>query len=492
MSDVEGTVVDSDDEPVGVDLEPADRLFAAEEFFLPITSTSALGSNIVVQSRPANVPSDSPLGLLYVAAYANHVHVLLRPAKRKRQEKGMDLFFYLQKLQRDPSSDTGFVRADKLGARTRKAHIEFLYWLRRVTFKCRTDARSMMPQSLFKKQPYHIRCSWELLAFIAEEIYEPMVAGNSKDKLQRHVLAHLKHKLPDEGAKLDQLGKTLLPFRCSALFCTWFLDLGPELVQVLAGIAAGQSRGELANQFRDSKAHIDAFNDFVEFTAGVVSSLGARTHGSCMEIGTCTSANTPAQCHLHFFASSANAEGGFVNAEVQLMVVDPQKLLFRGKAPQHLSSSRVHKGFRAGTTVQKAMYYLLADKIGTIFQKASSTPFEDFGVPSVCGFACFDLDLLLSRVFVWIVGFALCVCYSVLYVADVSCWWRVWVCVWLCCARAISLCRNWYVAGLACTLLLLFFWGGLCGLHATRDRHHFVMKSCVLVSVFCYRISLCP
>ena len=33
MSDVEGTVVDSDDEPVGVDLEPADRLFAAEEFF---------------------------------------------------------------------------------------------------------------------------------------------------------------------------------------------------------------------------------------------------------------------------------------------------------------------------------------------------------------------------------------------------------------------------------------------------------------------------
>ena len=42
------------------------------------------------------------------------------------------------------------------------------------------------------------------------------------------------------------------------------------------------------------------------------------------------------------------------------MVVDPQKLLFRGKAPQHLSSSKVHKGYRAGTTVQKAMYYLLA------------------------------------------------------------------------------------------------------------------------------------
>ena len=59
------------------------------------------------------------------------------------------------------------------------------------------------------------------------------------------------------------------------------------------------------------------------------------------------------------------------------MVVDPQKLLWRGKAPQHLSSSKVHKGYRAGTTVQKAMYYLLADKIGSIFQNGSAKPFQD-------------------------------------------------------------------------------------------------------------------
>ena len=128
--------------------------------------------------------------------------------------------------------------------------------------------------------------------------------------------------------------------------------------------------------FRQSKAHVGAFADFVAFTAGVVPAIGARTHGTGMEVGICTSANTPAQCHLHFFASTANAEGGFVNAEVSRMV-DPQKLLFRGKAPQHLSSSKVHKGYRAGTTVQKAMYYLLADKIGSIFQNGSAKPFQD-------------------------------------------------------------------------------------------------------------------
>ena len=117
------------------------------------------------------------------------------------------------------------------------------------------------------------------------------------------VLAPLKHKLPDEGAKADGGAKTPLPFRCSALFCTWFLNLGPESVQVLAGIAAGQGRTELAVLFRQFKAHVGAFAVFLAFTAGVVSAIGARTHGTGMEVGICTSANTPAQCHLHFFAT---------------------------------------------------------------------------------------------------------------------------------------------------------------------------------------------
>ena len=66
-----------------------------------------------------------------------------------------------------------------------------------------------------------------------------------------------------------------------------------------------------------------------------------------------------------------------MNADVHLMVVDPQQLLFRGKSPQHMSSSKVHKGYRASTTVQKGMYYLLANKIGSIFQNGSDVPFED-------------------------------------------------------------------------------------------------------------------
>ena len=160
----------------------------------------------------------SPQGLLYVAAYANHVQALLCPAKRKRQGKGKDFYFYLQRLQRDPSRDTGFVQAGKLGARTRKAHLEFMYWLRRVCFKSRSEARSMMPQCLFKQELPHIRSSWELLACIAEEIYEPMAAGNSKNQLVHNVVAHLKHKLPDEGAKADGVAKTPLPFFAAQRF----------------------------------------------------------------------------------------------------------------------------------------------------------------------------------------------------------------------------------------------------------------------------------
>ena len=181
--------------------------------------------------------------------------------------------------------------------------------------------------------------------------------------------------------------------------------------------------------FRQSRAHVDAFADFTKLIAGVVSTIGARTHGTGMEVGTCTSANTPAQCHLHFFASTANAEGGFVNAEVSLMVVDPQKLLFRGKAPQHLSPSKVHKGYRAGTTVQKAMYYLLADKIGSIFQNGSAKPFQDRGFVGVVvllflssSSCCRSLHLILHCC----CGF----CSSVLCGPRVLCCWYVVFCRW--------------------------------------------------------------
>ena len=159
MSDVEKTVLDTDEEPVGADLVAADRLFAAEEFFLPISAQLGPSLGVTAQSRPAEVEPHSPQGLLYVAAYANHVQALICPAKRKRQSKGKDYYFYLQRLQRDPGADTGFVQAGKLGARTRKAHLEFMYWLRRVTFKNRAEARLMMPQRLFKEQLPHIRSS---------------------------------------------------------------------------------------------------------------------------------------------------------------------------------------------------------------------------------------------------------------------------------------------------------------------------------------------
>ena len=168
MSDAESTVMESDGEADAGPLPAAERLFAAEEFFLPVTSTAALGTDIVVRQRPDSVGPHTPEGLLYTAAYANHVHLLLRPAKRKRQaEKGMDLYFYLQRLQRNPAGDTGFVQCGRLGDRRRKAYVEFLYWLRRVTFKRRSEVRHMVKLSEFGRERQFIVNSWELLACIA-------------------------------------------------------------------------------------------------------------------------------------------------------------------------------------------------------------------------------------------------------------------------------------------------------------------------------------
>ena len=74
ISEIEKTDVDTDDESVGADVVAADHHFAAEEFFLLISAQSGPSSSVAVQSRPADVEPHSPQGLLYVAAYANHVH----------------------------------------------------------------------------------------------------------------------------------------------------------------------------------------------------------------------------------------------------------------------------------------------------------------------------------------------------------------------------------------------------------------------------------
>ena len=379
MSDSDSASDDRLDDPAGDDLEPADRLFGAGEFFLP--EKEELGLDTPVKPVPEGVAPQSPTGLLFTAVYANHLNVLLRPAKQPRiGEKVCDLYFYLKRLQREPDKDSGFVRLGPEGPRTKRAYVEYLYRTRRTILVTRTEAREKFGQAAFAKELPHIRASYELLSYIAEQVYKPQLGGNAKGKLLRDPLPELRHKLPTDTKRAEQNGKIQLPFKSSTLFCTYFMDLGPELEAVVAGIAAGNGRAELAEYLKKSPAHLEEFKAFLSFVEELAAMVKGRTYGCAMEVGVGASSHSPAQCHMHFLLSSANADGGFVNGTVEMMVIDPQKLVFRGKPPQHLGSSKVNRGARAGSCVQKALYYLLSDKLGASFSMATRSPSRTGGL----------------------------------------------------------------------------------------------------------------
>ena len=144
------------------------------------------------------------------------------------------------------------------------------------------------------------------------------------------------------------------------------------------------------------------------------------------------------------------------------MIVDPQKLLYRGKSPQHMSSSKVHKGYRAGTAVQKAMYYLLADKIGSVFQQGSAIPFQDAKLVQLAvSFSRLEAAAAYSCVF----------CFGCSHCALLACalWLRVSVlsdclvvgayslgrCFWLSLALLIAVVCACWLFSLLCFLFLI-------------------------------------
>ena len=104
-----------DDEDGEGDNDAAGELFVVSNLFepaaLPVLQTQ---SGVVVKECPANIPIDSPQGLLFKAAYHGHLDCLLPPFKRRKIQgkQGSSMEEALHRLQEDPGE--GFVVSGRL------------------------------------------------------------------------------------------------------------------------------------------------------------------------------------------------------------------------------------------------------------------------------------------------------------------------------------------------------------------------------------------
>jgi hypothetical protein len=313
----------------------------------------------------------------FIAAFHNHIERLMGPAKRQRMAtEGSHLRVFLGRLQQQPDGDSRFLKPGRACDRNLDAHKEYLYWLTRTAHITVDEARTRCPRSAFARESDIIRANWELLHHIAQEVYLPLSRGRAGKGQARLVRPELQYRLPSSAGQAA-VSRIALPFKASAIFVTWFLELGLDMAEIAAGVAAGHAREDLAHVFRKSPSHQAVFKSFMSFVDDLVAQVGAQTFGMAMEVGLSGQSQHPAQCHLHLFASSATADSSFSNTDVKFMVIDPASLTFQGRKPQHIGSSKFAKSMRSMSVVAKAMYYVLCDKRGSVFQHGNFQPFED-------------------------------------------------------------------------------------------------------------------
>ena len=238
----------------------------------------------------------------------------------------------------------------------------------------KTTAKVEKPRSEFGQAGGAVISNWLLLGEVAKVVYEARTPGR---KLQnRTVKVELRHLAPAPAAQ-DRFDGTAPSVKAQGCFVTLFVDVKTDMEHLLGQLLkSGRSREGLAIELRNSVAHQEVFACAITFVERIVAKTSAGSWALALEIGTSSASRRPGLVHLHIFFCAQSVEDDTLQKKSEWLKVDPADLVFLGTKPQHFSLMRGSRrcGFSAGVG---AMYYLLSDKRGGIFQHGSHTPFED-------------------------------------------------------------------------------------------------------------------
>ena len=320
---------------------------------------------------PEGLLIESPQGLLFVAAYANIPELYVPVPDRKRLRGKQDahmlkLGLCLGRLQANPLEDSGFL----CDAKGRKGgHREYARHFGLYTGQCCRMAR-VSTRTSYGNSSHHIKNNWSLLHEVAKVMYERTPQGLNLRGVAGEPLCQAgpEHVIAGQGTE---------KYQCHSALLTWHSDLGLDDLDIASAVDCGVTADELEALMVKKVSYNLMFEDFVDHVQKMSSVAGAKSWAAGLEH--CRNGDHAARVHFHAFVGGAPSFTRDNGRLPEYLLINMSFLTFGGfNAHVRFTRLRGRPGKQATESACQGVYYIMAPKIGQLFNRSMHLPFLDF------------------------------------------------------------------------------------------------------------------
>ena len=213
------------------------------------------------------------------------------------------------------------------------------------------------------------RAAWHVVSQVAQIMY--IRTPGSESILKPSCLGYPSPPEPNPSGKSRGLPES---FDAFGLLLTWQISLGIDDAAVREIFRQRLSVDEQVTALLALPTHQWHFQAFRTYVQSLASQYSFPSWAASMELSTL--AAIPGRVHLHAFVGPAFRDNGFFQGGVRKACVQTSTLLWNGHPP-HVSLMQVKRRRTVSDCVVGGMYYVLANKVGSLFRAGSDVLFQD-------------------------------------------------------------------------------------------------------------------
>jgi len=347
---------DDDDDEWGSPLQPSDLAYAV---------AAELNRDSVVKApNPPESPNayatpqrrvpPGPTEMLRLALSQEDLGSFFPPPRKRLKGKQSHHGVYVERLLKDPAVQCGWP-SDR--EKRRNGSHEYAHQLAKHQGIAVRSARHIA-SPMWRRAPSHIKESWAFFAVLMQEKKKKLLEGEP-----------LPGGEPAPGCAAGQLAF----IEVYGILVTWQTDLGIGVKEVDAMLADNLAGDDLARKLTTVPLFEEAYDDLCGFVARLQTKHSFGVSACCMEL--CCNARQPGRVHCHAFWGPKTDYWGW-NSPATKIKVFLNELQWHRRVPD-VRPMRPRGNRRINDMSANGLYYVVADKVGSMFRKSTMWPFDD-------------------------------------------------------------------------------------------------------------------